>query len=201
MVRFAFYRNSLSICVPNIDEVVDIDYGWTTTHGYYLQMGGFMLYEPETNTPIGVLSHEKFRDLLKRKKVRMPLISKDDIEDRSKSDGLSKAFVVIQTTWFIAQCIARKAKGLEITEFELVTASFAALNGVMYFLWWNKPLDVHSAVPVYLLPDSSNQEPMTPRFRQTHGSYSDRLEGHEYLCLIVLIMILQEYLKLTENLM
>lgn len=31
-----------------------------------------------------------------------------------------------------------------------MTLAFAALNGVMYYLWWNKPLDVQRAFPIYL---------------------------------------------------
>ena len=37
------------------------------------------------------------------------------------------------------------------TELELATLAFAALNGFMYFFWWNKPLDVRTTVPVYRL--------------------------------------------------
>ncbi|KAF4609596.1 hypothetical protein D9613_012277 [Agrocybe pediades] len=127
------------------------DRGWTTTHGHYLQMGGFILHDAKTNQPSHVLSYKEFDQLLGEGRINMPEISESDIQDRSKADGLSKAFVLIQTTWFIVQCITRRAQGLATTEFELITVSFAALNGVMYYLWWHKPLDVQSTVAVYLL--------------------------------------------------
>ena len=53
-----------------------------------------------------------------------------------------------------AQCIARRAQHLDLTLVELLTLSLAVLNGVMYFLWWNKPMDVRFPIRVYLLDKS-----------------------------------------------
>jgi len=47
------------------------------------------------------------------------------------------------------QCIARGAQHLPITELELVTVAFAALNFVIYILWWDKPQNVQRGVRVY----------------------------------------------------
>ena len=66
-----------------------------------------------------------------------------------------------QTLWFVTQCLARIAQHLDLTLVELVTLSLATLNGVMYFLWWHKLLDVHCPVRVYLL-DKTN-EPNEPK--------------------------------------
>ncbi|KAF8950662.1 hypothetical protein BDZ97DRAFT_1687152 [Flammula alnicola] len=125
------------------------DKGWTKTHGYFLQMGGFMLFEG--NTRKGVLSHRTLEALLEEDKIKFPNITEEEIQDRSKGDALSKTLVIGQTTWFIAQCISRKAQGLVTTELELVTLGFAVLNAFMYYFWWNKPLGVRTSVPVYLL--------------------------------------------------
>jgi hypothetical protein len=64
--------------------------------------------------------------------------------------SFSKGFVVLQTTWFVSQCIARGVAGLVVTELELATFAFAVLNGILYFLWRNKPLDVSCPIPIYL---------------------------------------------------
>ena len=100
---------------------------------------------------IGVLGPRQLEDLHAIGKIAIPLVKESDIEDRSKGDALSKALVIVQTTWFVTQCIARKQEGLVITQFELVTVALAVLNGIMYFLWWHKPLNVESSIPVYLL--------------------------------------------------
>ena len=72
-----------------------------------------------------------------------------EIQDRSKGDGLSKTFALVQTTWFILQCISRAIEKLPLTELEVATCAFAMLNFATYILWWNKPLNVSRPVLVY----------------------------------------------------
>ena len=139
-----------------------LDRGWTKTHGHFIQMGGFMLFEGDN--PKGVLFHSRFSELLAAGKIEFPTVTVEEIEDRSKADGFSKTIALVQTLWFVAQCIARSAQHLDLTLIELLTLSLAVLNGVMYFLWWNKPMDVRCPVRVYLLgkpddpgPNDSNE--------------------------------------------
>jgi hypothetical protein len=77
-------------------------------------------------------------------------ITRDEITDRSKCDALSKAIVLVQTTWFTFQCVARVAQGLAVTELEIVTLAYTALNGGMCFFWWKKPLDIQCPVLIEL---------------------------------------------------
>ena len=110
----------------------------------------------EGNVPKGVMSPERFSELLATGKIEFPTVTVEEIEDRSKADGFSKTIALGQTLWFVAQCFARRAQHLDLTPIELLTLSLAVLNGVMYFLWWHKPLDVRCPVRVYLL-DKSNE--------------------------------------------
>ncbi|TFK50294.1 hypothetical protein OE88DRAFT_233412 [Heliocybe sulcata] len=71
-----------------------------------------------------------------------PDITEREIQDKSKGDWLSKGAAVLQTSWFLVQCVARPMQHLPVTELELVTCAFAVLNAVVYGLWWNKPKDV-----------------------------------------------------------
>lgn len=114
-------------------------------------MGGFVLYQG--NLRVRVLDPEPFGWGRYDGKIVMPTISEKEINDRSKADGLSKGLVICQVTWFVLQCFARIAEGLDVTQLELVTLAFAALNGIMYFLWWNKPLDVQSIEKVFYLSE------------------------------------------------
>ena len=137
--------------------------GWTTTHAHFLQMGGFMLFEQ--GLPKGVLFYDKgdtsgtFSVLLRQKRIQFPDVTKEEIEDRSKSDGLAKCLVIGQTGWFILQCIARLTAGLVMTELELITLALATLNAFMYFFWWHKPFDLQTQVPVNLTEPDLNIEP------------------------------------------
>lgn len=133
----------------NVLLMYPIGFGWTQTHGYFIQMGGFMLHKGDV--PQGVLSPEKMKELLAKGEIEFPTITEKQIQDRSKGDGLAKTLLVLQTMWFIAHCIARKAQGLDTTEIELVTLAFAVLNVAMYVVWWNKPLDAQSYEVVHLL--------------------------------------------------
>jgi hypothetical protein len=110
-------------------------------------MGGFMEYEG--NQPIRVLLPDQLELYSLTGNGDFPRISKAEIEDKSKGDAISKAVVILQTSWFVTQCIARGVQGLPITELELVTVAFAALNFVIYLLWWDKPQNVQRGVRVY----------------------------------------------------
>ena len=116
-------------------------------HGHFLQMGGFMLCSKD-GSALQALSFHEFNSRLKDGHIEFPSISEDEIRDRSKRDPLAKILALLQTAWFIVQCIARGAQRLALTELELTTLALAVLNFVMYFLWWDKPFDVRC--PVYL---------------------------------------------------
>jgi len=77
-------------------------------------------------------------------------ITEEEITDRSKGDALSKAIFILQSTWFILQCVGRLAQGLNLTQLELTTLALASLNGITFVLWWDKPLGAKSVVRVYL---------------------------------------------------
>ncbi|KAF8147689.1 hypothetical protein B0H34DRAFT_738827 [Crassisporium funariophilum] len=133
--------------------------GWTKAYGFFVSMGGFSLHQDgRMIRPLDILELE---ELEAAGKVEWPIITEDEIKDRSKGDFFTKGVVVLQTSWFIAQCISRGVNHLIVTELEIVTLAFAVLNGGLYFLWWNKPLDVRCTVPVHLigvqLPESAGE--------------------------------------------
>jgi hypothetical protein len=117
-------------------------------------MGGFMEYNG--NEPVQTLLPVQLKEYSLTGKGDFPRLAIEEIQDKSKGDIISKGLVILQTGWFIMQCIARGARGLPITELELVTIAFAVLNFMMYWVWWDKPLNVRRAVRVYKKPDSNN---------------------------------------------
>jgi hypothetical protein len=110
-------------------------------------MGGFMEYNG--NDPVQALLPSQLAGYSLTGTGDFPRIAIEDIEDKSKGDIISKGLVILQTGWFVVQCIARGSQSLPITELELVTIAFAGLNFVIYWLWWDKPLNVQRAVRVY----------------------------------------------------
>ena len=112
-----------------------------------------MLFEGDNPKGV-VLSPSRFSELLMAGKIEFPTVTVEEVKDRSKVDGFSKTIAFGQTLWFVAQCFARRAQHLDLTLVELLTLSLAVLNGVMYFLWWNKPMDVRCPIRVYLLDKS-----------------------------------------------
>ncbi|KAF8651844.1 hypothetical protein AX16_004644 [Volvariella volvacea WC 439] len=113
---------------------------WTRTHGFFIQMGGLMQRQED-------LTYEVLCNEYIVKETKIPDIPEKEIRDHGKGDILAKALVVVQTTWFVAQCIARHIQGLVLTEIELVTLAFATLNVITYGLWWDKPLNIE--YPIY----------------------------------------------------
>jgi len=102
-----------------------------------------------------VVSFECFKRLIEEDNFEVS-ITEQEIEDKSKSDSLSKFIAIIQTSKFIIQCIVRWRQKLALTELELITLALASLNAITYTFWWAKPYDVKVPVKVYL---RSNRRP------------------------------------------
>lgn len=148
-------------------------------------MGGYYRYEG--NTPIHPLHWHDVVELVSEGYIVLPADpavpsdpspltvspTEEDIKDKSKGDSFSKGFVLLQTMWFVVQCIARAAQHLPITELEIVTLAYTAISVLMYCFWWYKPLGVAAPVRVRIpdgvLPHTNSQE-VDPNSRTFFGS-------------------------------
>ena len=152
---------------------------WSTTHGFFVIMGGFHLFEHgsietsnndkailhDNDIPLRPLAacdlyddyndytHQSIRADIDFTSFTVP--TEEEINDRGKSDWLAKSLVLLQTSWFVMQCIARAKEHLPITHLEIVTLAYAAMNFVIYIFWWNKPLNVNRPVRVFRKPEPS----------------------------------------------
>lgn len=108
-------------------------------------MGGFHLYQGDK--PCCPLSSEHIELLITRGGLVPP--TKQEIQDKSKGDEFSKGVVILQTAWFVTQCVARLLQHLPITQLELVTIAYTTIIGAIYWCWWDKPLSVGSPIRVY----------------------------------------------------
>jgi len=156
--------------------------GWTRAHAFFLIMGGFTLHKG--GKPVRVLEAWELEELSEAGKIEWPTITEEEIADRSKGDYLSKTIVLFQTTWFIGQCIARGAYGLAVTELEVVTLAFATLTGVIYYFWWDKPLDVRCSTPVQLLEGHVGKEDTGSQIIPPPEVAAEEKEGDEEIAVL-----------------
>ncbi|KAF9566570.1 hypothetical protein CPC08DRAFT_703914 [Agrocybe pediades] len=106
---------------------------WTKKYGFFLQMGGFVLYEKDKSRRI--LEWHVLMEYYENGRVDLSEITEATIDDRSKADGFAKCIALIQTSWFIIQCIARFSdERLVLTELELVTAACCAQSSHVLLL-------------------------------------------------------------------
>ncbi|KAK0724117.1 hypothetical protein B0H67DRAFT_529701 [Lasiosphaeris hirsuta] len=97
---------------------------WTMRHGFYANMGGFMLYARD-GIPFPVNS-KQILWLVKHEYLSFPALSERDIEDKSKADGFAKFATCVQTTWLVVHCICRAVQHLPVTTLELTTILIGA---------------------------------------------------------------------------
>ena len=90
---------------------------WTVRHGFYANMGGFVL-QPRDSQPFPVNS-KQLHFLVTRGYTPFPSITQKEIWDKSKQDRFQKALTLIQTGWFVLQCLGRAIQHLR-TYFELM---------------------------------------------------------------------------------
>ncbi|KAJ7072989.1 hypothetical protein C8F01DRAFT_1105941 [Mycena amicta] len=136
---------------------------WKLIHGFYVVMGGYTVdfgksanrFLPAevkrlTLTPDGLLF------IAERAPELLPRISEEDIEDKSKADGLAKLLVALQAAWFCLQCISRGAQHLPISLLEITTGAHALYTLFTYLLWAKKPMDISVPTTVVGANDPGN---------------------------------------------
>ena len=154
-------------------------------HGHLVVMGGICTVDPSVEDdgqvdPRGpVLTIEQYTKTKERGRLNRKLrkISEEYIKDRSKSDILSKLIAILQTTWFILQCIARGQQKLTLTELELVTLALASLNAITYVFWWHKPLGIQVPIRIYFETEAVEKVDVEDANAEPRVTISDIISG------------------------
>lgn len=126
-------------------------------------MGGFHVYDG--NEPYCPLLLEDVVQLIRAGLIVLP--SEEEIQDRSKSDWVAKSIVLVHTSWFVMQCVARHFEHLSITELEIATAAYTILIVLIYISWWSKPLGVAQPIRV---PKHVYTPPLPSDYMEPHDS-------------------------------
>lgn len=121
---------------------------WTMQQSFFADMGGVRVKLQDDEFPV---TSKHVYILFKRGLIKLDALTPAAIDDRSKADGVAKLFAIVQTGWFILQCLARLIQHISITTLELSTIAFVVCTIGTNILWWNKPKDV--CVPIVLKID------------------------------------------------
>jgi len=123
---------------------------WNLTTAFFGMMGGFEVkftgVKRDSKGRLDVLTPKLLIGLARGN--MLPPVDNWVCKDRGKSDEIGKLFVVGQVTWFILQCIGRKAAGLPVTLLEINTSIHVACAIGIYGLMWLKPQGASEALVI-----------------------------------------------------
>jgi hypothetical protein len=83
---------------------------------------------------------------------KLPYITLEEINDKSKSDSLVRAITVIQITWMVIQIIVRAFRSLAISQLEISVIAFATCAIIIYGINWEKPKAVQVPITIISYP-------------------------------------------------
>jgi hypothetical protein len=123
---------------------------WTEVHSWYAVMGGLAFedtaaeefqFMPGDRSRM-TLTHEAVAWMGENRPGLLPDISRQHIEDKSKSGGLGKFLTCWQATYFCVQCTFRLSQQYSISLLELNVFAHALCALLLFWIWWDKPQDV-----------------------------------------------------------
>ncbi|KIN08195.1 hypothetical protein OIDMADRAFT_100062 [Oidiodendron maius Zn] len=131
----------------SVAEFRELGYSqWTMRHAHYADMGGFVLETKDFKAfPV---TAKQVHWLVEKKYIELPRITVAEIDDKSKADTFAKAVTIIQTSWFMIQCLGRVAQHLAFTTLELTTIAFVCCTLPTYYFWLRKPVDIFTPTSI-----------------------------------------------------
>jgi hypothetical protein len=122
--------------------------GWSLTHGFFADMGGFVLHPPDY--PPFPVSAQQIHYLVSHSFMEFPNIDRETIWDRNKADGFVRTIIFIQIIWFASQCIWRGFQYSLISTLELDVVAIVLCTFPTLYFWLHKPLDVTTPITLHL---------------------------------------------------
>jgi hypothetical protein len=83
---------------------------------------------------------------------KLPYITLEEINDKSKSDSLVRVITVVQIIWIVIQTIARAFRSLAISQLEVAVIAFAICAIIIYGINWEKPKGVQVPITIISYP-------------------------------------------------
>jgi hypothetical protein len=137
---------------------------WTMMHSFYANMGGiFLASNDEEHFPINAA---QIHFLVRNRYIKFPSVTKDEIKDKNKTNGLLRLIILGQTFWFVLNWFARLYQHVPFTTLGISTLAFITpALGTLYF-WWHKPMDIEHHIIVSLKPHIT-----IAQIRELEGQY------------------------------
>jgi hypothetical protein len=101
---------------------------------------------------------KKLLRMFKAGLIPWPEMSDEQIDDRSKANGLVKGLASIQIVWFIIQLIGRWVQGLSVTTLELFTLGIVFCAMFAFVGCWEKPYDVQIPATLQTTSDITEED-------------------------------------------
>jgi len=83
---------------------------------------------------------------------RLPYITQDELNDKSKANPFIKIIAVTQISWMVVQILVRTGRRLSVTQLEIGVLAFSVCAIIMYLLNWQMPKDVKIPYTLLSLP-------------------------------------------------
>ena len=154
---------------------------WTNVHSFYAGAGGFV-FDLELAGSHGTtfisgpqrLTVTAHGVLLLAKCGLLPDMDEREIKDKSKTDGLAKALVLLQAAWMLLQTLGRIVTRIPTSLLEVNTIGHILCAFVVYLLWWSKPREIHE--PTVLRGDWV--DPMCAYMYMSSRISGTKIKGH-----------------------
>ncbi|KIK51380.1 hypothetical protein GYMLUDRAFT_252080 [Collybiopsis luxurians FD-317 M1] len=132
-------RLGTGVPISNVKLSAGVSFSWSAALEISEMISGVRVLSEDASNERSFAAHV---DVIGR-------MSEHHVKDRGHSDGFAKFVAVGQTTWFVVQLLARWVEGLPVTELEIMTLAFAAMNVLIYYFWWDKPqgVECHVGIP------------------------------------------------------
>lgn len=86
-------------------------------------------------------------------KIPRPVpINPKDIQDKGKASIIAKLITCSQVGWLVLQLVGRQVAGLSMALIELHVLIHILIAAIVYWFWWNKPLDVNEPLILHFEP-------------------------------------------------
>ncbi len=85
---------------------------------------------------------------------KLPYFSKEELNDKSKSDAFVRTIAVGQILWMAIQIIYRAVRHLAISQLEIAAVAFSACAVIIYIVNWEKPKGVQVPLTILHYPEA-----------------------------------------------